>query len=126
MRSFWTISLYSPRKAASDPSLVISTQRHAPPTRRSIWTLVTSPRSPPHQRPTSSGSVHALYTRRLGAPNSRVMRICSSLGNVTVAAPLLAIATPLFLLQLFQHRVQPVEATRPEALIALHPVVDGP
>src|SRR5215217_8144543 len=117
MRSFGTISRYSPRKAASDPSLVISTQRQVPPTRRSIWTLVTSPRSPPHQRPTSSGSVHTLYTRRLGASNSRVMRICSSLGNVTVAL-LLAITTPFFLLQLFQHRVQPVEATRPETLVA--------
>jgi PhnB protein len=42
-----------------------------------------------HQRLTSSGVVQALYTRCLGASNSRVIRICRSVGSVTVAVPLL-------------------------------------
>jgi len=47
------------------------------------------------------------------------MRICSSLGNVTVAAPLLAISTPFFLLQLFQYRVQSASGKRSSYLDAL-------
>src|SRR5918994_608761 len=95
IRSFGTISRYSPWKAASNPSSVTITYRQVPPTRRSTSATVTSPRFPLHQRPTNSGSVHALYTRCLGASNSRVMRICSSVGSVTLAFPLPVIPTPL-------------------------------
>src|ERR687894_2043196 len=111
MRSFGTISRYSPWKATSNPSSVTITHRQTPPTRRSISTIVVSPRFPLHQRLTSSGVVHALYTWCLGASNSRVMRICSSVGSVTVAVPLLVTATVSFLLllQFLQHAVQPVE-----------------
>src|SRR5712691_5302521 len=97
-----------------------------PPTRRSISALFTSPRFACHQRLTSSGVVHASYTRCLGASNSRVMRICLSVGRVTVAVPLLVIA--IFFLLLFealQHDVQLVEPLRPQALVARHPVMDG-
>src|SRR5215210_2894406 len=118
------ISRYSPWKATSNPSSVTITYRHAPPTRRSISATVISPRFPLHQRLTSSGVVHALYTRCLGASKSRVMRICSSSGSVTFAVPLLVTATSLFLLELIQHAVQPVEALRPRSLVVLHPVVD--
>src|SRR5216117_3737830 len=97
-----------------------------PPTRRSISAIVTSPRFGCHHRLTSSGVVHALYTRCLGASNSRVMRICLSLGRVTVAVPLLVTAISfLLLLEFLQHDVQLVEPLRPGELVVLHPVVDG-
>src|ERR671916_2632953 len=114
MRSLGTISRYSPWKATSNPPSVTIAHRHRPPTRRSISATVTSPRSPAHQRLTNSGSVHALYTRCLGASNSRVMRICSSVGSVTDAFLLLGIAaTSLLLLEFLQHDVHPVEPLRP-------------
>src|ERR671916_574147 len=127
IRSLGTISRSSPWKATSTPPSVTIAHRHRPPTRRSTSATVTSPRFPLHQRPTNSGSVHALYTRCLGASNSRVMRICSSVGSVTVAFPLLGIAatSSLLLLEFLQHDVHPVEPLRPEALVAPHPVVDG-
>src|SRR5687767_14901269 len=54
------------------------------------------------------------------------MRICSSVGSVTVAVPLLAIAISfLLLLELFQHGIEPLETLRPGALVVLDPVVDG-
>src|ERR1041385_4520002 len=87
---------------------------------------VTSPRRPAHQRLTSSGVVHALYTRCLGASNSRVTRICSSAGVVTFAGPLLVTATiPLLSFEVLQHVVQLSEPLRPGVLVTLHPVVDG-
>src|ERR671911_373375 len=124
IRSFGTISRYSPWKPTSTPSQITITYRHTPPTRRSISATVTSPRFAFHQRVTSSGVVHALYTRRLGALNSRVMRICSSVGSVTFAVPLLT-AISFLLLEVLQHDIQPVEPLRPRALVVLHPVVDG-
>src|SRR5829696_3905486 len=105
------------------PSSVTITHRHAPPTRRSISAIVISPRFPLHQRLTSSGVVHALYTRCLGASNSRLMRICSSVGSVAV--PLLVTAHISFLLQFLQHAFHPVEPLRPRTLVLLHPVMDG-
>src|SRR5215217_2415059 len=127
IRSFGTISRYSPWKATSDPPSVTITYRHAPPTRRSISAIVISPRFPLHQRLMSSGVVHALYTRCLGASNCRVMRICSSVGSVTVAVPLLVTAAISFLLllQFLQDAVQLIEPLRPRAFVVLHPVVDG-
>src|SRR5215203_1695137 len=123
IRLFGTISRYSPWKATSKPSSVTITYRHAPPTRRSISAIVISPRFPLHQRLTSSGVVHALYTRCLGASNSRLMRICSSVGSVAV--PLLVTAHISFLLQFLQHAFHPVEPLRPRTLVLLHPVMDG-
>src|ERR671917_1065144 len=126
IRSFGTISRYSPWKATSNPPSVTIAHRHRPPTRGSISATVTSPRSPAHQRLTNSGSVHALYTRCLGASNSRVMRICSSVGSVTVAVPLPVTPTPFLLpLEVLEHGVHPVEPLRPEALVAKHPIVNG-
>src|ERR687893_1304202 len=125
MRSFGTISRYSPWKATSNPPSVTITHLHKPPTRRSISAIVVSPRFPLHQRLTRSGVVHALYTRCLGASNSRVMRICSSVGSVTVAVPLLVTAASSFLLQFLQHAFHPVEPLRPRTLVLLHPVMDG-
>src|SRR5829696_6295226 len=63
--------------------------------------------------------------RCLGASNSRVMRICSSAGSVTVA-PLFATASPFLLFRFLQNGVQLIEPSRPEALVTLHPVVDRP
>src|SRR2546426_7520829 len=105
------MSRYSPWKPNSEPSAVTLTYRQIPPTRRSISALFTSPRFACHQRLTSSGVVHASYTRCLGASNSRVMRICLSVGSVTVAVPLLVIAISSFLLlfEVLQHDVQLVE-----------------
>ena len=60
IRSFGTISRYSPWKPTSKPPFAVITYRHVPPTRRSISASVTSPRCPLHQRLTSSGVVHAL------------------------------------------------------------------
>src|SRR6476661_4356799 len=97
-----------------------------PPTRRSISASVTSPLFACHQRLTSSGAVHARYTRCFGASNSRVMRICRSVGRVTVAVPLLVTAISFLLLfELFQYDIQLLEPLRPGALVGLHPVVDG-
>src|SRR5918992_4459693 len=128
MRSFGTISRYSPWKPTSKPPSATMTYRHLPPTRRSISAIVASPRLACHHRLTSSGVVYALYTRCLGASNSRVMRICSSVGSVTLAVPLLVVIAAIsFLLPLevLQHDIQPVEPLRPRALVALHPVMDG-
>src|SRR5687767_5165086 len=53
------------------------------------------------------------------------MRICSSVGSVTFAVPLLVNAIALLLpLELFQHDVELVEPLRPRPLVALDPVVD--
>ena len=60
IRSFGTISRYSPWKPTSIPPSAIITQRHVPPTRRSISAIVTSPRFAFHHRFTSSGVVQAL------------------------------------------------------------------
>src|SRR5918996_2111155 len=126
MRSFGTISRYSPWKPTSDPSSVTLTYRHLPPTRRSIWALVTSPRFACHHRFTSSGVVTALKTRCFGASNSRVIRICSSAGSVTFAVPLVVICSiSFFLLEFVQHDIQLVEPLGPRALVVLHPVMDG-
>jgi hypothetical protein len=57
IRSFGSISRYSPWKATSCPPVAIITYRHMPPTLRSISHEVISPRSPLHQRLTSSGVV---------------------------------------------------------------------
>src|SRR4029450_2218478 len=54
------------------------------------------------------------------------MRICSAVGSVTVAVPLLVTAISfLLLLELLQHDVELVEPLRPGAFVVLHPVVDG-
>src|SRR3954469_12682137 len=98
-----------------------------PPTCRSISATVISPRCPLHHRLTSSGVVHARYTRCFGASNSRVMRICSSVGRVTVAVPLLGMVSISFsfAFEVFQHGIELVEPLRPRALVVLHPVVNG-
>src|SRR5919108_1661299 len=83
-----------------------------------------SPRRPLHQRRTRSGVVHARYTRCRGASNSRVTRICSSVGSVTVADPLVTAITFL-LLEFVEHVVEGAEALRPRAFVGLDPVVDG-
>src|SRR6476620_5485064 len=96
-----------------------------PPTRRSISASVTLPLFACHQRLTSSGVVHARYTRCFGASNSRVIRICVSVGRVTVAVPLLVTAIFFLLLfELLQHDIELVEPLRPQALVALLTVVD--
>jgi hypothetical protein len=59
IRSFSTMSRYSPWKATSNPPSVTMTQRHVPPTLRSTSATVTSPRFADHQRLMSSGVVHA-------------------------------------------------------------------
>src|SRR5919198_305894 len=59
IRSFGTISRYSPWKPTSVPSSVTITERHLPPTRRSISAIVASPRFACHHCLTSSGVVHA-------------------------------------------------------------------
>src|SRR6476620_8730050 len=101
-----TISRYSPWNATSMPLSVTLTYRQAPPTRRSISATVTWPRLACHQRLTKSGVVQALYTRCLGASNSRVIRICRSVGSVTVAVRLL-VAAIVYLLRLkfLQHGI---------------------
>src|SRR4029450_3754197 len=55
------------------------------------------------------------------------MRICSSVGSVTFAVPLLlTVAISLLLLfEVFEYDVQLVEALRSGALVGLDPVVDG-
>src|SRR6266540_646989 len=126
MRSLGTISRYSPWNPTSKPPSATITYRHLPPTRRSISASVTSPRLACHQRLTSSGAVNALYTRCFGASNSRSMRICSSVGSVTFALPLLVTGISLLLLfEVFQHDVELHEPLRPRVLVRLHPVVDG-
>src|SRR6476469_2014172 len=96
-----------------------------PPTRRSISASVTSPLFACHQRLTNSGVVHARYTKCFGASHSRVIRICVSVGRVTVAVPLLVTAISFLLLfEFLEHDIELVEPLRPQALVALHPVVD--
>src|SRR5665809_120016 len=54
------------------------------------------------------------------------MRICSSVGRVTVAVPLLTAAISLLLLlEVFQHDIQLLEPLGPRVLVGLHPVMDG-
>src|SRR6476659_7006448 len=97
-----------------------------PPTRRSISASVTSPLFACHQRLTSSGVVHARYTRCFGASNSRVIRICVSVGRVTVAVPLLVTAISFLLLfEFLEHDIELVEPLRPQALVALHRALAG-
>src|SRR6476620_4634982 len=98
-----------------------------PPTRRSISASVTSPLFACHQRLTSSGVVHARYTRCFGASNSRVIRICRSVGRVTFAVPLLVIAISVVVLSLevVQNGIELLEALAPRLLVLLDPVVDG-
>src|SRR6185437_387853 len=114
-----------PWKPTSMPSFATITYRHAPPTRRSISHAVSSPRFACHQRRTSSGVVHALNTSSFGASNSRVTRICSSVGSVTVALRVTVISFVL-LFEFFQHCIELLEALAPRALVVLHPVVDRP
>src|SRR5262245_27271576 len=104
----------------------MNTQRHFPPTRRSMSATTSEPRPACHQRFTSSGVVHALQTRWRGASNSRVIRISVSDGSVTTAEPLptgvtIALVLPF---EFIQQVVQRVEALVPGALVVLHPVVD--
>src|SRR5262245_37212739 len=62
----------------------------------------------------------------LGASNSRRMRICSSVGSVTVADPLLVtFGITFLLLEVVQHCVELIEPLGPRALVTLDPVVDG-
>src|SRR6478736_9011461 len=86
--------------------------------------IVISPRLACHQRRTRSGSVQARYTSSRGASNSRVIRIWSSVGSVTLAVALLAIV--FLLLQVVEHGIEPIEALRPRLFEVLDPVVDGP
>src|SRR5262245_12155789 len=97
-----------------------------PPTRRSISTLSTGPRSPPHHRFTYSGVVHARYTCSLGAAKTRSIRIWSSAGSVTTAECLLVVAAISFLLRskFVQYPVQAVESLGPGSFVGPHPVVD--
>src|SRR5262249_8906297 len=98
-----------------------------PPTRRSILQSVTSPRFACHQRFTSSGVVHALNTRCFGASNSRVIRICVSVGRVTFAVPLPVTGISFLLSSEFlEDGVDLLEPLRPGAFVVLDPVVDGP
>src|SRR4051812_8485210 len=84
-----------------------------------------SPRFACHQRLRSSGVVNALNTRWRGASNSRVIRICSSVGSVSFALPLLVAAIVLLLaFEFVEYEVEFVEAVRPRLLVRLHPVVD--
>src|ERR671924_310684 len=55
------------------------------------------------------------------------MRIWSSVGSITFAAPLLLTVaiSLLLLLEVFEYDIQLPEALRPRALVGLHPVVDG-
>src|SRR5262249_37198142 len=125
-RSVGRTSRYSPWNATSKPSGVTLTYRQVPPTRRSISQIVISPRFACHQRFTSSGVVNAFQTSSAGAANSRVIRICSSVGSDTVAVPLLlAVISCLLFPELVEDGVQRLEALRPGALVLLHPVVDG-
>src|SRR5437879_5738966 len=55
------------------------------------------------------------------------MWICSSVGSVTIALPLLATVISLLLLfDFLEDDVERLEPLRPRALVVLHPVVDGP
>src|ERR1700745_3342462 len=109
------------------PLSVTITWRQRPPTRRSISTTVTSPRLACHQRATSSGVVHARHTRCFGASNSLVIRICLSVGSVSVAVPLAVILAISFLLlgELAEHGVQLLEAVLPQLPVGAQPVVHG-
>src|SRR5262249_36743541 len=87
---------------------------------------VTSPRHALHHRLMNSGVVHARYTRCRGASNSRVIRICVSLGRVTTADCLaVAAIVVLLLFEFLEYRVHRVKALLPRALVSLDPVMDG-
>src|SRR6516164_8647850 len=88
--------------------------------------LLISPRFACHQRLTSSGVVHALYTRWAGASNSLVMRICSSVGSVTAAfAPLVTAISLLLPFEFIEDHVELIEPLAPQLLVVLDPVVNG-
>src|SRR6476469_7202023 len=127
IRSSGRISRNSPWKPPSNPVGVTITYRQVPPTLRSISQTVISPRSVVHNRRTRSGVVQACNTRSFGASNSRVIRICRSVGRVTVAVPLLVIAISVVVLSLevFQNGIELLEALAPRLLVLLDPVVDG-
>src|SRR5690349_7196574 len=53
------------------------------------------------------------------------MRICSSVGSVSIAVPLVGTAISfLLLLEVFQDVIQSIEAFRPGALVTRNPVVN--
>src|SRR5262249_27081019 len=91
--------------------------------------ILVTPLSPPgHQRLTSSGVVKARYTRCGAASKVRVIRICLSVGSVTVVVRLPVTASMLFcilLFQLVQDGIQRVEPVGPGAFVPLRPVIDG-
>src|SRR5262249_57596953 len=122
-RSPGPISRYSPWNPTSVPSPVTITCRQRPPTRRSISTTVTSPRFACHQRATSSGVVQARHTRSRGASNSLVIRICLSVGSVSMAVPSVVILAISFLLlgELAEHGIKPLEPLLPQLPLAPHP-----
>src|ERR1700752_3239007 len=101
------------------------TQRHFPPTRKSTSAIVATPRFACHHCLMSSGVVYTLNTKCFGASNSRVMRMCESVGSVTTAVLLLATAISFPPLEILQHFVHCLETLSPHFLVALHPVVDG-
>src|SRR5262249_20909881 len=106
------------------PPSATMTYRQAPPGRRSISQTVISPRFACHQRRTSSGLVQALKTSSFGASNSRVIRICSSVGSVTVALRVTVMSFVLLVFEFVQHGIELLEALAPRALVVLDPVVD--
>src|SRR5258708_28531562 len=92
--------------------------RIAPPGRKSnSQTGLVNPRGP-HHCATCFGSVHTLNTSSRGASNSRVnTNSCSSFVMMLPVAMLF-----LLFLHFVQILIQPIEALRPEPLVACDPI----
>src|SRR6516225_9932530 len=88
----------------------------APPGRTSALQAMIAKPCGPHHRARCSGSVHASNTSRRGA--SKMRRMTSSAGTVTVSAAILRVLG----LQLAQIFVKPSKAFFPEAAVMLEPI----
>ena len=80
----------------ADLQAAVRHHRVPPPPRRAGRSRRPSSRRDSHATSacTNSGVVHAFHTRCFGASNSRVMRICSSVGSVTVAGRYSSLPSP--------------------------------
>src|SRR6188472_4126571 len=95
-----------------------------PPTRRSIEHTVIVSSNGANQLRTCSGLVNTSKTRPIGASNSRVVRISSSLGYSMTADPcrsrVTALSLSLYLREVVVHAIQSVVD---RSFVGRHPVV---
>src|SRR5580692_1637549 len=121
-----SISRYVPRNEHSFPSGVTKTMWYSLPTRRSIEHTVSLSSKGANQWRTCSGFVSTSKTSSIGASNSRVVTITSSLGYSTTADPWrLGVTGGLLaalLLKLFEVGIHPIQPLVQRPLVLGQPI----